>query len=628
MPDWMRGRLSTATPTLFLCALAVLLWSLTHRFDVFARDGELYAMQALSRLEPALSHDVYLSDVSQDRFTLFSPLYAQLIRLFGIWNAGLVIFVLSTSCLFASAWYAVLRLCGREQAWLAVTTLAVIVPYYGGYFIFHYAENFLTARSVAEAMVAFALALHISGRRTSGLIVATVALVVHPLMALPGIALLLFLNVPLRIAVAGAVAGTLSVVTLALVVSKGIVVARMFTVMDRAWLNTVYERSQFLFLSAWRLVDWELHAHVFICLVLSSLVLTDLRCRRLCRAAILVGFTGLLIAWISGAIGPVAILLQGQAWRWFWVSGFICMLMLAPTALALWRDGGCGTLAAALLFGSWALPMPHSAIVAAGSLIVWLIRGQLQGPTQALCRNGGLAAFFAMAVWALVDSLRGVEIPDTWSLSAIADQVHTIFGVKGTALFSFGALSLSIRSASFKAIGTIGVCVLLVLSGIFGFDALSQRSAVGTPRDILAFQRWIKAIPPTSTVQILPGQKSSAFIWFTLRRASYLTVDQSSGVVFSSVTAREIVRRSKVLEPVMDPDWRVAAQIENGKSDAEMSHPLTRERLVSICRDPVLDFVIAEESVGFDSLKMTETDPWSGWNLYSCERVRSIPSRV
>ena len=50
-----------------LTLMLVSLWALTHRYQGFARDGELYAIQASARLNPALGVDVYLESTSQDR---------------------------------------------------------------------------------------------------------------------------------------------------------------------------------------------------------------------------------------------------------------------------------------------------------------------------------------------------------------------------------------------------------------------------------------------------------------------------------------------------------------------------------------------------------------------------------
>ena len=126
---------------------------------------------------------------------------------------------------------------------------------------------------------------------------------------------------------------------------------------------------------------------------------------------------------------------------------------------------------------------------------------------------------------------------------------------------------------------------------------------------------------------MVPHYYSAGFTWFTLQRPSYLTVDQSSGVIFSRDTAAEIRRRSQILVPMEQPDWRLLSNraAHGGKFDAQIL-PLTRERLLLICKDPALNFVVAKEDVGFEPLRHRSPGAWNGWNLYDCSRVNSLAS--
>jgi len=105
-----------------------------------------------------------------------------------------------------------------------------------------------------------------------------------------------------------------------------------------------------------------------------------------------------------------------------------------------------------------------------------------------------------------------------------------------------------------------------------------------------------------------------------------MSVDQSSGVVFSRATALEIHRRSDVLLPATDPDWKIFTRIAEdaaGKHKPDQPpRPLTKKALISICRDPALGFVIAKESLGFEPLRHTHRGNWKDWNLYDCNNVR------
>src|ERR1700729_2117935 len=76
-----------------LALLPVALWCLTHRYQGLAGDAGLYAIQALSRTNAGLARDVFLSDASQDHYTIFSPIYAFFIKQLGLQEAALSLLV-------------------------------------------------------------------------------------------------------------------------------------------------------------------------------------------------------------------------------------------------------------------------------------------------------------------------------------------------------------------------------------------------------------------------------------------------------------------------------------------------------------------------------------------------------
>jgi hypothetical protein len=150
----------------------------------------------------------------------------------------------------------------------------------------------------------------------------------------------------------------------------------------------------------------------------------------------------------------------------------------------------------------------------------------------------------------------------------------------------------------------------------------------GTAAEIDEFADWRSAIPPDSNVFVVSVKNAPTFAWFTLQRPSYLTVDQSSGVVFSRATALEVRRRSQVLLPLIDPDWTLLSNMKtknigSGGTSSSISRPVTRDRLYSLCGDPQLNFVVARENVGFSPDRHTSPGPWRDWNLYDCRRVRA-----
>lgn len=609
-----------------LTLMLVVLWALMHHYQGFARDGELYAVQASARLNPAMRADVYLANSSQDRYSIFSLVYASLISALGLQSAELLLFVLCTVGFLTAAWALTRELSSSDAAWLAIAMLISTTGFYGAYAIFHYSESYLTARSVAEAMVVAALAAHFHGWRRLGLSIAVAALVIHPLMALPGLLLLICLWLPIPKAAIATAAGIVSTLLIALIAVYA--PARSLTVMDPSWLEVVLERSHFLFLKYWALSDWEVQLRPFLCLTLSALVIDDERVRRLCAAAMLVGAAGLAVALIAGTIGPVAILLQGQAWRWFWVTGFVSVLLLAPTALRMWRDDQCGPLCITLLVAGWTFEPVDGTLLIALALGLWLLRPRIDDRTGKYLSWAGFSLIAIIVVWAFATSWPlFTTVPVGKSQEGLLiDRLRGVLGLKISAVFFFAIFWCWIRSSGSPRIAAV-VCVLLaaslvlILPGAFG-----QLGTVGTRAEIAEFAQWRNAIPPASNVLVVPAKNSASFVWFTLGKPSYLSVDQSAGVVFSRATALEIRRRSEVLTPVMEPDFMILSQMAQearGIKLENQTRPLTSQSLVEICGDPLLGFVIAKEELGFDSIRHTHSGTWRNWNLYDCRRVRS-----
>src|SRR5450631_1179354 len=339
--------------TLSLALMLVALWLLMHGYQGLTSDAQIYAFQALARIHPHLTTDLYLQNTSQDQFTIFSPLYACFIGLLGLENATRLLTLLFTVWILAAAWSFARAVTSRDTAWLTVALLLIIAGDYGGSGVFRLSEQYLSARLPAQALVITALACHVRGRQLLGLLLAIAALFVHPLMALPGLLLLICLWLPNRLSVLGAIGGVLATLGVAVAATILPAVSRMFTVMDTAWLEVVRERSQFLFLQLWSFRDWDVNARPFIYLGFTAVAVQDERLRKLCMAAALVGAAGLAVALISSLIGPVAILVQGQAWRWVWITVCISALLLPATVLQVWRDEKCGPLCAILLVSGW-----------------------------------------------------------------------------------------------------------------------------------------------------------------------------------------------------------------------------------------------------------------------------------
>jgi hypothetical protein len=607
--------------TLALALMLVTLWLLMHGYHGLTGDGQIYAFQALSRIHPQLVTDLYLQNTSQDQFTIFSPFYAWFIGLLGLENAARLLTMLFTAWCLVAAWSLARAVTGRDAAWLAVALLLIVAGDYGGSGVFRFSEQFLTARLPGEALVTTALACHVGGMKRVGLLLAMAALFVHPLIALPGLLMMLFMRLPSRVGFGAAIAGVLAVLCIAQ--------AHLLPVIDAAWLEIVRERSQFLFLQLWSVRDWEINTRPFIYLGFTAIAVPNDQLRKVCMAAALVGAAGFAVALIGSLIGPVAILVQGQAWRWIWITAFVSVLLVPVTVMQVWRDEKCGPICALLLVSGCALPAVEGTACVSFALILWVMRTNIDARAAPYFRwlaaaiGGGIVAWILVKSWAIIAPPISPAARDP-----LAAQIRDIFGLRVPAALVAVAVWWWLRTSR-KPWVPVFLCAMLASLSLFILPAAFKQSrTIAAASDIAEFADWTRAIPPTSSVLVVPPRDAGGFVWFTLGRPNYLGVNQSAGVVFSRATAVEVQRRSEVLMPVMDPNWKIltglraAAAAGTHKVDAA-TRPLTARSLIQVCADPQLGYVISPESIGFDPLRHEHAGMWKDWNLYDCRKVRA-----
>lgn len=614
---------------LTLALMLAALWLLMHGYHGLTGDAQIYAFQALARIHPQLATDLYLQNTSQDQFTIFSPLYAWFIGLLGLENAARLLTLLFTVWFLAAAWSFVRAIANRDAAWLAVAFLLIIAGDYGGSGVFRISEQYLTARLPAEALIVTALACHVRGRRGLGLVLAIGALFVHPLIALPGLLMVVCLWLPNRISIGATIVGVMATLVIAIAATFLPPDFHFLTVMDPAWLEVVRERSQFLFLTLWSVRDWNVNVQPFFYLAFTAIALPDPRVRRLCLAAALVGVAGLAVALIGSLIGPVAILVQGQAWRWVWITVFTSAVLLPAAALEVWRDAKCGPLCVILLVSGWTLSAVDGTACVSLALILWLARANINARAALWLRWVSAALGIAIVAWIAAKSW---AVSPSGSAPSVVAQIRDIFGLRVPAVLLSGLVWWSIRTRRTIWVPTILAAILAALS-IYIFPAAFKQSRIlASASDIEEFSDWVNAIPPASTVLVAPTHDVGAFVWFTLGRPNYLALDQSAGVVFSRATALEVKRRSEVMLPLMDPNWKIMTSLRaNSRSRRmveETTRPLTAESLNQVCADPQLGFVISPKDVGFDALRHTRAGAWKDWKLYDCHYVRSAEPAI
>jgi hypothetical protein len=611
-----------ATAALALMALAT--WLILRGYHGLLGDAQLYAFQALARIHPHLASDLYLQNTSQDQFTIFSPVYAWFIESLGLEHAARALTLVFTLWLLAAAWNIARTLTSRDGAWLAVIFLLIVSGSYGGSGVFQFSEGFLTARLPAEAMIATSLACYFRGLKVVGFVTATAALLVHPLIALPGLLLLICLSIPIRVSVVGAIVCALGALLMSGAATRSAWVSNLFPVMDLAWLTIAQERSQFLFLQLWSFRDWELNARPFFYLTFAAMVLEDARIRRLCVAAGIVGATGLAVSFIAGELGPMAILVQGQAWRWVWIATFVSALLVPAIMLQIWQDKQCGPPCALFLVAGLTFPAVDGTACVSLGLVLWLTKSYLPVRAGLLLRWIAWVLLAAILGWiALRDRSIVAAVRDT---SSVAGPMRELFGLQFFVTLAAALVWWCVRGSRSARTPILVSAALLAVSIFMLPAAFKQSRTLASAADIAEFADWQAAIPPTSTVLVTPPRDVGTFVWFTLQRPNYLALDQSAGVVFSRPTALEVQRRSEILLPLMDPNWKILTRLRAGAADKRKlevpTRPLTSATLKQVCTDSQFGFVISNQDVGFDPVPHQKAGPWKDWNLYDCGKVR------
>jgi hypothetical protein len=618
-----------ATAALAISVFAI--WALTHEYRGPVLDGQIYAVQALAKLRPSLNSDLFLQNTTQDQFTVFPRIYAWFIALIGLNQAALLLTALFSIWFLYATWKLTAHLSNRDYAWPTLFLLIITGGHYGAFGVFRFLEPFLTARLAAEALIITALAFYMRGFEWAGLLIAIGALFVHPLMALPGLLLLICMRVPLRVSLAAAAIGTLICLTAAIAASTVPAVEALLPIMDTPWLDVVRERSQFLFLQLWTVRDWELNARPFVCLTLTWMTLRDDRVRKLAGCAMLVGATGLLVAGIASLVGP-AILMQGQAWRWMWVTTFVSVVLLLPTALRLWREDKWGPACAVSLVVGWSFSADIGFVYASLALLLWTFRGHRRLQSDRVNRYTIAVICISVIAWAVVDTGEGIASLASASehTHSVASSIRAVFELKIWCVLLASALWYWTRKSKSPTRQIFVVCALATGSAFLIYEPFIYSRSYGSVSDMNEFSDWRQVIPPTSTVFVTNGYDSGSFVWFTLERNNYLSPGQSAGVVFSRATALEVRRRSEVLLPLVDPNWKMLTSLRrtaSGAAGAPLNHhALTPRSLLDVCADSALGFVISPDSVGFDPIRHAHEGTYKNWNLYDCNRVRGLRS--
>lgn len=600
-----------------LLALSAI-WLLTHRYHGIHHDGLFYAVQTLARDAPArFEHDLFFAFGSQDDYTLFTPPYAWLSRQIGLGRAAFCLLV-AAQIIWAVAAFQIARQWLHGLFLVAGVALLFALPrQYGSDQVFHYAESFLTARIWAESLVLAGVAATLRGRIRLAAASVCGAFLLHPIVALPGVLFLAAYRlqkhrkwIPALIAIT-------------------LLAAAALPAMDGAWIELARRRAPFVFIDRWHWAEWAEPFTWIGILLAAARAMAPARSAFLALA--LTGGAGIALAAIGG-LSKAAPLIQAQPWRCLWLIKACGLLALVALFMQRWRCSAAdrwllaGFGAAALTAGT--LGGPVALILALLANALWRRDAPPDVPRRVSWSAG--MALFAVLLETLLALLQeggfllerisgGISPNLRWPLGDLASVFNGPLALLLPPLAV--ALVLAARRRPLAAAAAGAICLSAASWGWYRADEPVQnllfRSANARP-----FER---EIPPHATVY---WEGNFLYSWFLLGQANYASLQQSVGVVFSRQSAEEARRRLA----------RISAF---GSADSDIGPDgmliLPRERppqrlpqladLATLCRDPVLEFVILGQPLGASPLPRWKDPLGNGtWYLHRCEDFSPRPA--
>ena len=595
---------TTLQQRLAVCALglvACVAWLLQHPFASIDHDSVLYTEFVLAKLHPqTVGWDVVVRFGSQDRFTIFSPIYLAVVQTLGIEHGAAVLLLLAEALLFGCAWLLARRFMSRLDATLALALLVTLPSEYGSGGIFRYVENFLTPRMPAEALVIGAITAALRQRYGLAAGCILVSMLLHPIMGAAGAAfLVLAFAVPLRPKLALA-AGSLGFIVAVVIV---LAIAPLGRLTDPDWMHAIHTQVGYLFVSTWGWADWSRIAVPLTLLALGWRVGATPLLRRMCLSALGLVTCGMLITLVFADLLHVWLFISLQAWRWLWLADVLAVV-LAPAILQdCWQRGDGGRVAVVVLGIAWifrGLTLDFLATNLAFALAI-VPAGWGQHRYWRLLSLGACVVLGLGISLTLIDRFTYISLGYT-DHDILLQEVRSVCS-DGFVLMTVSFLGWAmLRRANSRfqnrafALAQIVFATVLCL-WLIPHAWRSYSDAHFTPELAGRFAPWRAEIPPHAEV-LWPDTALAA--WYLLERPSYWSPQQVAGGLFSKQQALIMEHRTRLVRTAMENSNLLA--VNGSREEIATQHKTTLptnvshmdlKAMVALCGDPELQYIVS-----------------------------------
>ena len=538
-------------------------WAFCNPYFGIGSGSLIYTARALADLDPTgVGRDMMLANDGQSGFTLFTFLMREIAARCGVPGATMLLSGFAMVVSFLSFAIVAERMAPKRVATLAIVFGAALPAAYGGFQLFAYAEAAATPRPLAEALVLCGLAALLSRRRAlAGLLMVGAALL-HPIMALPGVVMLLlwFAIEDIR---------WISIIVALVVIAVGAAflgfhpVDRVLTIVDPEWRALLLERNPQLFPTLWP-NGWIGRLAARDATILVAAGLTSTKERRLFLLALAVGLIGLAVAYLLDERVTSLLLLQAQTWRMVWLSFALANVAAAVCGFELWKRDGISRIVLALLALSWIWgdqDRMASLFAITAVAIHFGLRSRLYAVPPAVLR-------FALIVLLTV-GIAGLVMTQTaiHDIFASAPRGYDEEARRTVALLDertpFALLAAVLLISGFPRFNRLWASVASLCILTLAFLYWDQRSEANVYLDSGAGASDLQQLVATRPGEVywINGSREA---WIWLGRPQWLAAIQGAGIVFSRETAIRYRRRADlaihfgladddILSPLLEP---------------------------------------------------------------------------